>query len=80
MKHERYSLNEEIFRKVLKKYRLKAKFKQCDLAKKLNTSQPFISKYESGERILSFVETITICQALNISIHDLIEDYLNNES
>ncbi len=80
MKRVRYSRNEELFREMLKKHRLKAKIKQNDLAKKLNTSQPCISKYESGERLLSFVEAIDICNALNINIHEFIEEYLSNET
>ena len=41
---------------------------QGALADKLNIPQSLISKYESGERHLDFVEIFTICKAFGISI------------
>ena len=52
---------------LLKSYRINNNLRQSDLAKKLDKPQSFVSKYESGEKHLSFLEVQDICKALNIS-------------
>ena len=76
MKRNPHSTQEEALRKVLRNQRLKMKMRQIDLAMKLNTPQSFISKYEAGERLLTFTETISICKALQISPEELLEKYM----
>ncbi len=56
----------ELLRTELKNCRLKSGLFQRDLAKKLNKPQSYVSKVESGERNLDFVELITYCTALNL--------------
>ena len=53
-------VKKETLRKLLRKCRVEAGLRQEDLAEKLNVHQSFVSKYESGERLLTFVETINI--------------------
>ncbi|WP_146020647.1 helix-turn-helix domain-containing protein [Akkermansia muciniphila] len=36
-----------------------------------NLSQSFISKYETGERYLTFIQVLMICKLLKIHILDL---------
>jgi len=43
---------------------------QCDLASRLRMPQSFVSKYETGERRLDFVETALICEALGITMEE----------
>jgi len=43
---------------------------QLDLASKLGMPQSFVSKYETGERRLDFVETILVCEALGMTIQE----------
>lgn len=50
-------------REYLKQLRNESGLTQDSLAKKLNKPQSYVSKYESGERNLDFVETIEICEA-----------------
>ncbi|HKZ01171.1 MAG TPA: helix-turn-helix transcriptional regulator [Pyrinomonadaceae bacterium] len=51
-------------RAVLRQMRVEAGLKQSDLARKLNQSQSFVSKYESGERRLDLLELRDICAAV----------------
>lgn len=58
--------------KLLKQLRLEEGLSQSGLADKLEMAQSFVSKYESGERTLSFSETWQISKHLNISPEKLI--------
>ena len=81
---ERYSIEQLILQNLIKKLRSERSLTQGMLASKLNVPQSFISKYESGERHLSFVELFTICKALGLSITEFSQLYeervSNNES
>ncbi|MBP8802282.1 MAG: helix-turn-helix transcriptional regulator [Kiritimatiellae bacterium] len=76
MKRNRFSDGEETLRKLLRKCRVEAGLRQEDLAEKLNVHQSFVSKYESGERLLTFVETINICRALGLDLNAFLAEYL----
>lgn len=78
VKRDRYSPKEEALRKLLRQRRIDADLRQEDLAEKLGVPQSFVSKYESGERLLTFVETINICRALNLDPKTLLKEYLPN--
>ena len=52
---------------------MNAGFRQADLAKVLRQHQSFVSKYESGERSLDLIELQSICGALGVSLHRLID-------
>ncbi|MBI2818452.1 MAG: helix-turn-helix transcriptional regulator [Acidobacteria bacterium] len=55
-------------RAVLRQIRVEAGLKQADLARKLNQSQSFVSKYESGERRLDLLELRDICAAVGLPL------------
>jgi len=55
----------------LRLYRTGAGVRQFDLASLLNKPQSFVSKYECGDRTLTFVDVLYICEALNISVDEL---------
>lgn len=76
MKRNRYAGNEQYLRDLLRDARIIKKMRQDDLAKKLHVPQSFVSKYESGERLLTLSETVAICYALNLSPVDLLKKYL----
>ena len=76
MRRNRFSDREEALRTLLRERRIEAGFRQEDLAEKLNAHQSFVSKYESGERLLTFVETINICRALGLDPKALLKEYL----
>ena len=66
----------KILQQVLKQYRLSKGLTQLELAKQLGKPQSFISKYESGERDLDFVEIHRICKALGVSLIDFAKRYI----
>ena len=57
---------------LLRKVRADAGLRQEDLAKRLGVPQSFISKYESGERRLDFVEVRSVCKAIGLSLGDFV--------
>ena len=75
MKRNRYSSNEEALRNLLRNHRLNKGIRQEDLAQTLKVHQSFVSKYESGERLLTFIEVINICNALDLNPTTLIKEY-----
>lgn len=62
--------------KILKSKRLALGLSQVDMAQKLNVHQSFISKMESGERLLEFSEVFEICSILNIEFLNFIQEVL----
>lgn len=78
MKRDRFSPKEEVLRKLLRSRRIKMGLRQEDLAGKLSVHQSFVSKYESGERLLTFVETISICEVLDLNPCLLLKEYLQH--
>ena len=57
----------------LREMRKSAGFSQVQLAEKLGKPQSFVSKYESGDRYLNFIEVVEICDACSASVIDLIK-------
>ena len=45
---------------------------QAQLAIKLGTHQQFVSRYETGERRLDVIEFITVCEALQLDVRNLL--------
>ena len=60
---------------LLKEARENSGLRQIDLANRLGKNQSYISKYETGEKILDFIEVRLICQAIGISFVDFVQDY-----
>lgn len=58
-------------KRILRKYRLEAGLKQEELAFILRRPQSYVSKYESGDKILNIIELVELCNALNISLSKL---------
>jgi transcriptional regulator with XRE-family HTH domain len=63
---DRESHEEKCLREMLREARTKAGFRQSDLAERLGVPQSFVSKYESGERLLTFVEAVVILDHLRL--------------
>ena len=59
-------------RKLLREMRVEANLRQVDVARSIGKPQPFVSKYESGERRLDLVELRLICDALGFSLEDVL--------
>lgn len=60
---------------LLRQARTDAGLRQADLAQRLGMPQSFISKYESGERRLDLVELGQICEAIGLSLQELVKRF-----
>jgi transcriptional regulator with XRE-family HTH domain len=58
---------------LLRQLRLDAGLNQADLAERLGVNQTWVSKYEVGERRLDLVQLRLVCQALGVSVSDLVK-------
>jgi transcriptional regulator with XRE-family HTH domain len=56
------------FRALLKELRASKGLTQADLAARLGVPQSYVSKVETGERRMDFVETAAFCEALGVSL------------
>ncbi|MRN11869.1 helix-turn-helix domain-containing protein [Akkermansia muciniphila] len=66
MKRDRSSVPEETLRTLLRQKRIEKGYSQLKLSLLLDNTRTFVSKYESGERYLTFTEVILICQVLGV--------------
>lgn len=62
-------------RELLREVREQAGVRQVDLAKILGRQQSFVSKYESGEKSLDFLEVKEVCEALGISLQQFVKSF-----
>ncbi|MDO8475493.1 MAG: helix-turn-helix transcriptional regulator [Candidatus Rokubacteria bacterium] len=65
----------ERLRTLLRTIRVEKGLRQIDLAERLGQPQSFVSKYESGERQLDFVEVAQVCEALRISLAEIVRRF-----
>ena len=63
-----HSKQQETLQELLRIIRREANLNQQELAEALGKPQSFVSKYESGERLLDVLELRQICLALNVSL------------
>ena len=68
MSNKLWEKRREAFRAAIKEVRKKAKFTQNELATQMGKYQSYVSKYESGERKLDYVEIVEILDACNTTI------------
>jgi transcriptional regulator with XRE-family HTH domain len=54
------------------------KLTQWDVARKLGRPQSFVSKYESGERLLDVIEFIEVARAMGVDPIAILSDLLNH--
>jgi transcriptional regulator with XRE-family HTH domain len=71
----RYTQANDVFREFLKETRVAKNLTQADVATSLGLPQSYVSKYESGERRLDFVETVLLCEAFGMKIKDFVAAY-----
>ena len=70
-----YTQANDVFRELLKEARVAKNLTQADVAKSLGLPQSYVSKYESGERRLDFVESVLVCEALGMNIKEFAAAY-----
>lgn len=57
---------------LLRQLRIDAGLTQIELASRLQQSQSFVSKYESGERRLDLLEIRQICEAVGLTLTEFV--------
>ena len=70
-----YTAAYDQFRALLKKLREEKGLSQSQLAEKLEVPQSYVSKYETGERRLDFIETLEICSALGVEASTIVRNF-----
>jgi len=68
----------ERLRNLLRDLRVAKGLRQVDVAERLREPQSFVSKYESGERRLDFTEVAAVCEALGVSLAELVRRFEEN--
>ena len=68
----KFTLADDVFRQLLKEMRTDKNLTQRQLARRLKVPQSYVSKYETGERRLDFVETVYVCRAMETSIEEFV--------
>lgn len=64
-----------VLQNLLRQWRVNANLRQQDVAERIGKPQPFVSKYESGERRLDLVELRLICKAMDISLEEFVRRF-----
>jgi ribosome-binding protein aMBF1 (putative translation factor) len=62
-------------RELLRGLREAAGLRQVDLAARLKRPQSFVSKFESGEKTLDFLEVREVCRALGVPLADFVRRF-----
>lgn len=62
-------------REILRCLRESAGLRQIDLSIRLKRPQSFVSKYESGEKTLDFLEVQEICRAMDVPLGQFVRRY-----
>ena len=71
----RSNIGKQQLQELLRELREAAELRQVDLAKRLGRPQSFVSKYESGEKNLDFLEVREVCEALGITLVELVRRF-----
>ncbi|MFM0009094.1 helix-turn-helix domain-containing protein [Paraburkholderia sediminicola] len=70
-----YTQQYGLFLATLRAARESAGLLQSELAARLNVDQPFVSKCESGQRRLDFIEVREWCAAIGITLNELTDTF-----
>lgn len=77
MDRARYDKEEARLRLILRHRRQELGIRQAELAHLMGKARTFVSKYEQGERFLSFTEVIELCKWLCLDETNLIRRVRN---
>ena len=75
MTESKFIKAEELFREMLRELRQTKELTQAQVAQRLGLPQSYVSKYETGERRLDFVETVFVCEALGVSLDEFVKTF-----
>ena len=73
MNRNRQRAYRRLLQNALREARIQAGLRQEEVARRLGQPQSFVSKYETGERRLDLAELKEICEALEVSLIELIQ-------
>lgn len=65
--------HQEKLQQLLRELREEAGLRQVDLAELLGEPQPFVSRYERGERRLDILELRKICNLLGLTLRQFVD-------
>jgi transcriptional regulator with XRE-family HTH domain len=68
-----YTKQQEQLQELLRKLREEAGLRQVDLANLLGEPQPFVSRYERGERRLDILELRRVCKTLGVDFRQFVD-------
>jgi transcriptional regulator with XRE-family HTH domain len=71
----RSNREKQLLQELLRELRDAADLRQIDLAKRLGRPQSFVSKYESGEKNLDFLEVREVCEALGVPLAEFVRRF-----
>ena len=71
----RRNREKQLLQELLRELRDAADLRQIDLAKRLGRPQSFVSKYESGEKNLDFLEVREVCEALGVPLAEFVRRF-----
>ena len=63
---------QEVLLALLRELRIDAGLRQSDVARRLNSPQSMVSKYEAGERRLDILEIRVICGFFDLSLCEFV--------
>jgi transcriptional regulator with XRE-family HTH domain len=75
MEKSLYSRRLKVLARLLRVTREAAGFRQSDLAAILKKPQPFVSRYEGGQRRLDLIELEEVCRALGVKLSDFVKKF-----
>ena len=62
---------------ILRRERLRAGLQQGELAARLSRNQSFVTRYETGQKIIDVHELIAICRALSYDPHLVLDELMS---
>ena len=68
MSKSAFTWSNDEFRALLKELRVNKRLTQADVAEALRLPQSYVSKVETGERRMDFVETAAFCDAIGVDL------------
>ena len=77
MKRSIWSEEYKTLRVLLREIRKKADLTQKQLAEILDKPRTYVTKYETADRNLDFVEVVKVCEACNIDPVRFLEEFIS---
>ena len=70
-----HSPEQQLLQGLLREARITAKLRQVDLAERLRKPQSFVSRYESGERMLDLPELRQVLLSIDVPLVEFVQKF-----